>query len=165
MAYQALATDYDGTIADDGVVARPTLSALKRLKESGRKLILVTGRELNDLLAVFPENVLFDRIVAENGAIIYRPDTQAIRILTAPPPERFVQMLRQRGVHPLSVGQTIVAAVDVFDGQGSKINVRVEYTKTAADTWSAGYRYIDSSGALVPPTTSAATALGGVRSS
>jgi flagellar hook protein FlgE len=60
-----------------------------------------------------------------------------------------------------AIGETIVAAVDVFDGQGSGINVRVEYTKTAADTWSAGYRYIDAAGDLQPPVGTAPTALGG----
>jgi flagellar hook protein FlgE len=60
-----------------------------------------------------------------------------------------------------AIGSTTVAAVDVFDGQGSPINVRVEFTKTATDTWSAGYRYIDAAGALVPPTSSPPTALTG----
>jgi hydroxymethylpyrimidine pyrophosphatase-like HAD family hydrolase len=49
MHYLALATDYDGTIADDGVVDKPTLTALERLGGSARRLILVTGRELTDL--------------------------------------------------------------------------------------------------------------------
>ena len=33
MYFIALATDYDGTIAHDGVVSETTLAALKRLKE------------------------------------------------------------------------------------------------------------------------------------
>jgi hydroxymethylpyrimidine pyrophosphatase-like HAD family hydrolase len=44
MYFIALATDYDGTIAEDGVVADATLEALHELKHSGRKLLLVTGR-------------------------------------------------------------------------------------------------------------------------
>lgn len=47
MQYVVLATDYDGTIAHDGVVDAPTLAALEHLRPSGRKLILVTGRELD----------------------------------------------------------------------------------------------------------------------
>ena len=43
MHYQALATDYDGTIATDGLVSENTLIALKRWQQSGRKLILVTA--------------------------------------------------------------------------------------------------------------------------
>ena len=49
MRYLALATDYDGTLAADGRVAGDTVAALERLRASGRKLILVTGRELDDL--------------------------------------------------------------------------------------------------------------------
>src|SRR5262249_54993250 len=41
MSFQALATDYDGTIADRGVVDEPTVAALDRVRQSGRKLLLV----------------------------------------------------------------------------------------------------------------------------
>ena len=53
MRYLALACDYDGTLASAGKVSNETLSALERLKKSGRKLILVSGRELPDLLRRF----------------------------------------------------------------------------------------------------------------
>jgi hypothetical protein len=112
MRYRALATDYDGTIAHHGVVDPSTLAALDRLRASGRTLILVTGRELDDLITIFPQLDRFDRVVAENGALIYRPDTKAIRVLTEPPPDRFVNELKRRGVTPLSVGRTIVATVE-----------------------------------------------------
>ena len=69
MRYLALATDYDGTLAKDGRVDEPTLEALERFRDSGRRLILVTGRELDELLEVFPQVDLFERVVAENGAL------------------------------------------------------------------------------------------------
>lgn len=53
MRYFVLATDYDGTLATDGRVSDETIAALKRLRLSGRKLILVTGRELEDLQRAF----------------------------------------------------------------------------------------------------------------
>ena len=105
----ALATDYDGTLAHDGVVDPASLAALRRLKDSGRRLILVTGRELDDLQRVFPELGCCDLIVAENGALLYEPDTGRERALAPPPAEAFVARLRERGVHPLSVGRSIVA--------------------------------------------------------
>ncbi|RUZ09518.1 HAD family phosphatase, partial [Mesorhizobium sp. M7A.F.Ca.CA.001.04.2.1] len=86
MYFIALATDYDGTLAHDGVVAKKTLTALERFKKSGRKLVLVTGRELPDLKGVFPELSLFDKVVAENGAMIYTPASEEERVI-APPPE------------------------------------------------------------------------------
>jgi hydroxymethylpyrimidine pyrophosphatase-like HAD family hydrolase len=61
MRYLALCCDYDGTIAHHGRVDEPTLAALKRLRESGRQLVLVTGRELDDLQTVFPHLDLFAR--------------------------------------------------------------------------------------------------------
>jgi HAD superfamily hydrolase (TIGR01484 family) len=109
MRYLALASDYDGTVAHEGVVDAPTLSALRRLKESGRRAILVTGRELDDLRKVLPELALFDRIVAENGAQVFTPETGDEFLLGPEPPQEFVTRLRARGVEPLSVGRVIVA--------------------------------------------------------
>src|SRR6478735_3678408 len=71
----ALAMDYDGTIAHHGEVAAATFDALARLKRSGRRLILVTGRNLDDLRRVFAGMVIFDRIIAENGGAMYDPVT------------------------------------------------------------------------------------------
>ena len=60
MRYLALASDYDGTLAKDGEVDELTIRALERLVQSGRKLILVTGRELPDLQSVFSRLDLCD---------------------------------------------------------------------------------------------------------
>ena len=109
MRYHVLATDYDGTIATDGHLDEPTLSALERLKASGRKLVLVTGRELDDLLHVCPRLDLFERVVAENGALIYTPATREEKPLADGPSPEFVAELTRRGVAPLSVGRVIVA--------------------------------------------------------
>jgi HAD superfamily hydrolase (TIGR01484 family) len=109
MRYFCLVCDYDGTIAHDGRCEPSTLDALKRVRASGRKLILATGRQLPELLDVFPEHSIFDRIVAENGAILYRPESKDCKALADPPASEFVDELRHRGVNPLSVGQSIVA--------------------------------------------------------
>jgi HAD superfamily hydrolase (TIGR01484 family) len=109
MRYMALACDYDGTLALDGQVNEETVAALERVRDSGRKLLLVTGRELDDLLKVFPHAHLFDRIVAENGALLSVPATGTERPLGERPPEAFVQALRARDVSPISVGRVIVA--------------------------------------------------------
>jgi HAD superfamily hydrolase (TIGR01484 family) len=109
MRYVALASDYDGTLAKDGRVNDATLAALDRLRASGRKLLLVTGRELDDLIRVFPGIHLFDRVVAENGALLYDPETKNVQPLADAPPDEFVRELQRRGVSPLSVGRAIVA--------------------------------------------------------
>jgi HAD superfamily hydrolase (TIGR01484 family) len=104
-----LATDYDGTLAHNGVVDDPTVAALEDFRRSGRKLVLVTGRELPDLAGVFSRFDLFDRVVAENGALLFNPATREERPLAPEPPEGFVKALRAKNVHPLSVGRSIVA--------------------------------------------------------
>jgi len=116
MHYSALATDYDGTIAHDGIVDEATLAALRRVRPAGLGLILVTGRELPDLYATFAHIDLFDRIVAENGAMLYRPDTRETRVLSAPPPPEFLDELARRGV-PFSVGRSIVATVEPHEAE------------------------------------------------
>jgi len=109
MRFHAIATDYDGTIAHDGGVDEATLAALERAKKSGRKLILVTGRELPDLKFAFARLDLFDLAVVENGAVIFNPQTKETRILAELPPPKFAAELRARKVTPLSVGHVIVA--------------------------------------------------------
>jgi hydroxymethylpyrimidine pyrophosphatase-like HAD family hydrolase len=109
MRYLALCTDYDGTIAHHGRVDEPTIAALEELRASGRRLVLVTGREIEDLQKVFDRLDLFERVVAENGALIYRPATREERSLGTTPPPRFVEELKRRGVSNVSVGRCIVA--------------------------------------------------------
>jgi HAD superfamily hydrolase (TIGR01484 family) len=109
MRYHALACDYDGTIARDGEVEARTIGALDDVKKSGRKLILVTGREIDDLIEVFPQLDVFDHIVAENGALLYQPSTRKERTLAEKPPQQFIDELVRRHVTPLSAGRVIVA--------------------------------------------------------
>jgi len=113
--FLALATDYDGTLATDGAVDVETVAALRRLAATSRKLILVTGRQLDDLLRVFPQARLFDAVVAENGAVLYRPASRTTRVLAPPPPAHFVEALQRRGVEPLWRGQVVVATVQPND--------------------------------------------------
>jgi hydroxymethylpyrimidine pyrophosphatase-like HAD family hydrolase len=115
MHYAALATDYDGTLAEDGKVRPEVIDALLRLRERGQKLVLVTGRELDDLTATFPRIDVFDRVVAENGALLYTPTPPRERALAKPPPADFVATLRLRGVHPISCGRVIVATWQPYD--------------------------------------------------
>ena len=108
MRYRALACDYDGTLARHGQVEAGTAAALATVRASGRKLLLVTGRQLGDLGTVFAEIDLFDRIVAENGAVVYDPKTRRQRSLGERPPAAFIEALRRRYI-PVSVGSVIVA--------------------------------------------------------
>ena len=116
MRFRALATDYDGTIAYDGCVDDDTLAALTRARREGLRLILVTGRELQDLFNTFAHADLFERIVAENGAVLYEPATKTVSSIAPPPPPPLVARLQDESV-PLSVGHSIVATVEPYEHQ------------------------------------------------
>jgi HAD superfamily hydrolase (TIGR01484 family) len=109
MRYLTLATDYDGTLAEQGETRPTTLAALRRLRESGRRVVLVTGRELSDLYRVLPDLSPFDRVVVENGAHVFSPESGEESLLGEPPNQALVDLLRERGVQPLSIGRVIIA--------------------------------------------------------
>ena len=109
MRYVVLATDYDGTLAHDALVPDGALESLKRVRQSGRKLILVTGRELPHLESVFPHLGLFDRVGAENGALLHNPATKETRLLAPSPSPTLMDRLRVANLPGLSVGQVTIA--------------------------------------------------------
>jgi hydroxymethylpyrimidine pyrophosphatase-like HAD family hydrolase len=109
MLFVALAADYDGTLAHDGAMAPGTLDALKRLKAAGKRLLLVTGRDVESLKSACDALLVFDLVVAENGAVLYFPDSREERCIAPRPPAAFIAALRERGVTPLVVGNGIVA--------------------------------------------------------
>src|SRR6478609_140676 len=112
MRYLTLVADYDGTLADHDRISEQTAQALERLRASGRRAIMVTGRRLDDLLLVCSCPKLFDLIVAENGAVIYEPSTRKEVVLGNPPSKAFLKALRARSITPLDVGEVIVATLE-----------------------------------------------------
>jgi HAD superfamily hydrolase (TIGR01484 family) len=114
MKWLALATDYDSTLAHDGVVDDLTTAALDRFRESGRRLIMVTGRELPDLQKVCQVLDRFEWIVAENGALLYRPSDHFSQLLCAPASAELAQKLAEAKAQPLSVGRAIIATRDPY---------------------------------------------------
>ncbi|MDH0747200.1 HAD-IIB family hydrolase [Pseudomonas sp. GD03842] len=115
MHFLALAVDYDGTIAQNGNVSPQVQAALLQLKNSGRKLLLVTGRELQALKHHFPQLALFDRVIAENGAVLYDPATDRDELLTDGASTELVRSLREKRVAPLSVGRSVIATWHPFE--------------------------------------------------
>jgi len=114
MIVHVLACDYDGTIADDGRVSPETAAVLARVRESGRKLFLVTGRMLPDLKSVCPDaDRMFDLIVAENGGLLYVPERRELRRLGDAPEAPLVEALQRRGV-PFEVGNAILATTAAY---------------------------------------------------
>ena len=90
MRYLALAVDYDGTAAVDDRLTDSAAAAIERLRVSGRRAVLVTGRRVADLLRICPSVDLFDLIVAENGAVLYDPKQRDEIPLASPLPRRLL---------------------------------------------------------------------------
>lgn len=88
--YSAAAFDLDGTLKPPGKPASSsTVDTLRRLRSRGVRLILVTGRCLEEAAGIVPLD-LFDRVVAENGAVLstnsflsYRLSSNWIKIRSA----------------------------------------------------------------------------------
>jgi HAD superfamily hydrolase (TIGR01484 family) len=110
-----LACDYDGTLAHHGVVADATVTVLDRFRSGGGRLLMVTGRELPDLQSVCSVVDRFEWIVAENGALLYRPSDGFNQLLCASASAELAQRLAQAGAQPLSVGRAIIATREPYE--------------------------------------------------
>ena len=108
--FRGIACDYDRTLANEGRVDPETLDALRRGRASGHKMVLITGRPLDDLRTLFPDLPVFDMVVAENGAVLLDPASGLEQSLCTSPPAGFLELLRARGV-PFTVGKRVVATV------------------------------------------------------
>ncbi|MDQ6846670.1 MAG: Cof-type HAD-IIB family hydrolase [Candidatus Dormibacteraeota bacterium] len=115
MRFRVLAADYDGTVASEGILASETVESIRRLRESGRRAVLVTGRILDELLDICDDVDVFDLAVVENGCIVYNPATGKQRLLAPTLPRRFIAALQAHGVTPLSVGRAIASTWDPFE--------------------------------------------------
>ena len=109
----ALATDFDGTLAREGVVDQEVINTLADFRASGRRVMLVTGRTMPSLFHVFPKVDAFDLVVAENGATLYDPRKKLEKPLAQAPSSRFTSVLTERGVAVLETGRVIVSTTAV----------------------------------------------------
>ena len=114
MRYRALACDYDGTLASGGRMEPATTAALGRARASGRRIVLVTGRALDNLRLRCPNLDPFDLVVAENGGVLVDPRTDEVEELADPPPVALLEALSVAGV-PFSTGRVIVSTVTAHE--------------------------------------------------
>lgn len=109
MRYLALACDYDGTVARSDKLAPEVASALGKLRKSGRRAVLVTGRTFEELVADLPDIELFDALVLENGGVLHWPRARETTPLCPSPSRALLERLAARGVSPLISGSAIIA--------------------------------------------------------
>jgi hydroxymethylpyrimidine pyrophosphatase-like HAD family hydrolase len=98
MRFGVLALDYDGTIAQDGVLDPDVRQAILEVRAHGVTVVIVTGRILDDLRRLMGDLRLVDAVVAENGAVIAFPASGRSVVLAPPASESMLMELRQRGI-------------------------------------------------------------------
>lgn len=115
MKFSALAIDYDGTIAVDGVFDPAVREAVGDVRRRGIVVILVTGRRVADLHNAAKDLTCFDAVVGENGAVLEFPASGRHVVVGHPPNPAFLQELERRGV-PFVAGESVVEADAPFAG-------------------------------------------------
>lgn len=120
MKWQALATDFDGTLAEEGRVGPATVAALRVLRDRHVQTILVSGRSVEEIQCLGHDLSLFRLIVAEDGAVIFDPSSGESTQLAPPVDVELVEELRQAGVKRLKSGQCVISA-----GRESETTVEV----------------------------------------
>ena len=109
MKLSVLALDYDGTIARDDVLDPGVREAIAGARTEGIVTLLVTGRILDELRRVAGPLHFIDGVVAENGAVLYLPESRHLSLLAPPIPASFVEELHRRGI-PHVAGNCLVDA-------------------------------------------------------
>lgn len=107
MHRRVLAFDFDGTLAENGIVAPELQQALERLRVCGYALFLVTGRQFETVeLGLLRE--MFVGIVWENGAVLHHTTTGEIYLPFGQVNPDLVEALAATGA-PLERGRAIVS--------------------------------------------------------
>ncbi|MGB8389486.1 HAD-IIB family hydrolase [Mycobacterium sp.] len=117
--FQAIAVDFDGTLASDGQLAPRAVQATDQARQQGLTVALVTGRIGAELQAEFRHIAdHFDALVLENGAVTVVKGH--VRALAEPVDRGLDDALAQRGV-PFRRGEVLVA----IDGEHAATVVEV----------------------------------------
>jgi hydroxymethylpyrimidine pyrophosphatase-like HAD family hydrolase len=106
---RVLALDFDGTIAVNDTMDVDVAAAIQEARRAGLLAVLVTGRPLSDLDALFCSPPPFDAIVAENGAVLRLPKLPSPITLSQGPDLQFLAELRRCGIRH-QCGQCVVGA-------------------------------------------------------
>jgi Cof subfamily protein (haloacid dehalogenase superfamily) len=79
VSFRLVASDLDGTLLRDDLTVSPrTVAALDRATGAGIRFVMVTGRPVRWLPAVFEHTRVRGPVVCANGAVIYDPERDEI---------------------------------------------------------------------------------------
>ena len=109
-----IATDFDGTISQGDQLDPQVGRVLRHWRETGRFTVLVSGRSFEFLRDLQEREQAFDLIVAENGAVLYDPHTDEMRLPFGEMPNDLLDMLVELGV-PLWRGVAIAGTTLPYD--------------------------------------------------
>jgi hydroxymethylpyrimidine pyrophosphatase-like HAD family hydrolase len=114
-----IAVDVDGTLFDGHTIAPEAITALRRARDDGHLLVIVTGRRWETLPGVLgPALALFHRVVGEEGGFLADVASGVVRLLAPPLDRSIVDALRAAGVEHLDIGRATVSgaatATDAF---------------------------------------------------
>ena len=113
MKPRVLALDFDGTIAVNDTIDVDVAAAIQEARTAGLLVVLVTGRTLSDLDALFCSPPPFDAIVAENGAVLRLPNLFSPVMLTQAPDLQFLAELQSHGIRHQRGHCVVDASADV----------------------------------------------------
>ena len=109
-SYSVLAADYDGTIAEHGRVSAVTEATLRSLRKANFRLILVSGRRLENILPICGVLDLFETVILENGAVSYSPRSGTDKLIAPAVDERFLaDLARDLPIVPAALGDRACA--------------------------------------------------------
>ncbi|MEZ5489000.1 MAG: HAD hydrolase family protein [Gammaproteobacteria bacterium] len=106
MRLRVIATDYDGTIAIDGVLDPAIREAIALARQRGVLVVIVTGRIYSELRNVAGCLDFVDGVVAENGAVAALPNGH-VTVFGASPPLSLITKLSERCID-FKVGRCVI---------------------------------------------------------
>jgi hydroxymethylpyrimidine pyrophosphatase-like HAD family hydrolase/DNA-binding response OmpR family regulator len=144
---KVIACDLDGTLIETGSplprISPDMVRLLQRARTAGFVLILVTGRRLDALIDAGPYAELCEAIVAENGAVVYFPRREAVRLPFGEVDPALVRRLEGQNV-PIERGMSIVSTWAPHDEavletlRALRIGAAIEYNRDGMMVLPAG---------------------------
>ncbi|HLV02504.1 MAG TPA: HAD hydrolase family protein [Acidobacteriota bacterium] len=109
-----LACDLDGTLTLEHDVPARTFEVLRRAKEHGLVIILVTGRIIHSFNEQVPFFEICEAVVAEDGAVVFFPRTRSIARPFGRLNRRLVRRIEKLDI-PMEKGSAIIATREPHD--------------------------------------------------